>query len=159
MSSRRPTLVGGLLSLLLLSTTSVAHADSARVDGGHPPVPKLQWEACGFSPDAVAAGVECARAPLPLDYDQPGGAQVEIAVGRVPAADPTQRIGSLFINFGGPGGPAVDYLHAMGAGVFPALYQRFDIVAFDARGVGQGPPAVDCQVPPDTGPPHPLPTP
>jgi pimeloyl-ACP methyl ester carboxylesterase len=159
MSSRRPTLVGGLLSLLLLSTTSVAHADSARVDGGHPPVPQLQWEACGFTPEAVAAGVECARAPLPLDYDQPRGAQVEIAVGRVPATDPTQRIGSLFINFGGPGGPAVDYLQSQGAGIFGALNQRFDIVAFDPRGVGQSTPAVDCQVPPEPGPFPPLPTP
>src|SRR5688500_10744906 len=159
MSTRRLTIVGGLVSLAL-STASVAHAGPVptQAPGDPSPVPQLQWAACGATPEAVAAAVECARATLPLDYDEPEGAQVEIAVGRVPAAVPAQRIGSLFFNFGGPGRPAVDYLQAVGSGVFERLNQRFDIVAFDPRGVGQSTPAINCQAPPETGPPE-LPTP
>ena len=159
MHSRRLTIVGGLFSLLL-ATTSVAHAGPVQGTRAAeaPPDLELEWEACGTTPEAEAADVECARAPLPLDYDDPEGEQIEIAVGRVPAADPAQRIGSLFFNFGGPGGPAVDYVQAAGAGVFAPLNQYFDIVAFDPRGVGQSTPAIDCELPPASGSPS-LPTP
>jgi pimeloyl-ACP methyl ester carboxylesterase len=94
-----------------------------------------------------------------MDYDQPQGTQVHIAVARVPATDPTQRIGSLFFNFGGPGAPAVDYLQGAGAGIFSALNARFDIVAFDPRGVGQSSPAIDCRVDKETAGPVPRPAP
>ena len=81
-----------------------------------------------------------------MDYDQPRGAEVQIAVARVPATDQAHRIGSLFFNFGGPGGTAVDYLQGNGAGLFADLNKRFDIVAFDPRGVGQSTPSIDCRV-------------
>ncbi|MGY1715314.1 alpha/beta hydrolase [Geodermatophilus sp. SYSU D01106] len=107
--------------------------------------PLLSWEACGLTPEAVEAAVQCAVADLPLDYDEPGGERVGIAVAKVPATDPERRIGSLFFNFGGPGGPAVDYLQSAGAGFFATLNERFDIVAFDPRGVGQSTPSIDCR--------------
>ncbi|HEY2733594.1 MAG TPA: alpha/beta hydrolase, partial [Polyangiales bacterium] len=50
-----------------------------------------------------------------------------------------QRIGSLFINPGGPGGSAIDFLPSVVSGA-SALATRFDIVAFDPRGVGQSTP-------------------
>ncbi|WP_100501535.1 alpha/beta hydrolase [Geodermatophilus chilensis] len=113
-------------------------------------MPELTWAGCGTTAEATAAGVECATADLPMDHAEPGGTRVQIAVARVPAADPANRIGSLFFNFGGPGGPAVDYLQAAGPGVFAALNQRFDIVGFDPRGVGQSTPAVDCGLDPQS---------
>jgi pimeloyl-ACP methyl ester carboxylesterase len=106
---------------------------------------ELAWADCGTAEAGVAAGVQCARAELPLDYDDPAGEQVQIAVAKVPASDPAQRIGSLFFNFGGPGGAAVEYLQAAGAARFATLNQRFDIVGFDPRGVGQSTPAIDCR--------------
>jgi hypothetical protein len=45
---------------------------------------------------------------VPLDYDQPNGATISLAVVRLPASDPAHRIGSLFLNPGGPGGSGVD---------------------------------------------------
>jgi pimeloyl-ACP methyl ester carboxylesterase len=82
-----------------------------------------------------------------MDYDRPNGRQVHIAVARVPAADQAHRIGAMFFNFGGPGGTAVDYLQFLGAStLWHALNQRFDIIAFDPRGVGQSTPAIDCKV-------------
>jgi pimeloyl-ACP methyl ester carboxylesterase len=75
---------------------------------------------------------------------------VQIAVARVPATDPANRIGSLFVNPGGPGGELVGYLQDAGAGLFADLNARFDIVAFAPRGVGPSTPAVDCGLDPET---------
>ncbi len=106
---------------------------------------RLDFTPCGTTPDA--ATTECATADLPLDYDHPHGRQVHVKVARVPAADHANRLGSLFFNFGGPGGTAVDYLQEVGAtGYWSALNERFDIVGFDPRGVGQSTPSIDCNV-------------
>jgi pimeloyl-ACP methyl ester carboxylesterase len=165
MTSPRSSLaVGALVALVVGSVPAAAQADdgtAAPAAGASLAPVTLSWAACGATPEATAAGVECAKAGLPMDYDQPDGEQVQIAVARVPATDPAQRIGSLFFNFGGPGGPAVDYLQGSGAGIFAALNQRFDIIAVDPRGVGQSTPAVDCQVDDETHgySPNPWPTP
>jgi pimeloyl-ACP methyl ester carboxylesterase len=52
----------------------------------------------------------------------------------------------MFVNFGGPGGTAVDIVQAYGALLFETLNERFDIVGFDPRGVGQSENPVDCKV-------------
>ncbi|MFW3172157.1 alpha/beta hydrolase [Geodermatophilus sp. CPCC 206100] len=146
MPSRRSTVVGGLVALLVGATPAVA---GAQPETEPVAVPVLAWASCGTTPEATAAGVECARAPLPMDYDDPAGEQVEIAVARIPATDPANRIGSLFFNLGGPGGPSVEVLQTLGPVLFGALNQRFDIVGFDPRGVGQSTPAVACNAPPE----------
>jgi pimeloyl-ACP methyl ester carboxylesterase len=124
-------------------------------------VPELAWASCGTTEAGTAAGVQCATASLPLDYDDPGGEEVSIAVARVPATDTANRIGSVFINLGGPGGTIVDVLQENGGTIWPTLNQRFDLVGFDPRGVGQSTPAVDCQVNPEELGPYsqPFPTP
>jgi pimeloyl-ACP methyl ester carboxylesterase len=142
--SRRSVVVSVSLTFLLAAGTPAASANGGGTlpaPAGPGVVPALNWVACG-----TAAGVQCATADLPMDYDKPKGDQVRIAVAKVPATNPAQRIGSLFFNFGGPGGPAVEYLQAAGAGLFAALNERFDIVGFDPRGVGQSTPAIDCRV-------------
>ena len=140
----RCAVTGAVSALLLGSGASVANAENG-ARAGEVPVPELAWEDCATDVGGSEAGVQCAVAALPLDYDDPDGDQVHIAVARVPATDPAQRIGSLFFNFGGPGAATVDYLQAVGAGVFENLNQQFDIVGFDPRGVGQSTPAIDCQ--------------
>ena len=40
---------------------------------------------------------------MPLDYADPPGATIQVAVARHPAEAPAQRIGSLVVNPGGPG--------------------------------------------------------
>jgi pimeloyl-ACP methyl ester carboxylesterase len=153
----RSAVAGALVALLLGSGPSVASASAsasasgsatatAAAPGQTEPVAALAWAPCGTTSNGTAAGVQCATADLPLDYDQPAGAQVHIAVAKVPARDPGNRIGSLFFNPGGPGGAAVEYLQAAGVGVFATLNQRFDIVGFDPRGVGQSTPSIDCRV-------------
>src|SRR5918997_331503 len=119
---------------LVVAALTAAPADARQAE--------LAWAACGDVP-----GVQCATQQVPLDYDRPNGRSIDIAVARVPAKDQANKIGSLFFNFGGPGAPTVDFLQATaGEGVFDALNQRFDIVGFDPRGVGQSSPAIDCDV-------------
>ena len=47
---------------------------------------------------------ECATVRVPLDHGDPNGAKTNLSLVRIPAADPAARIGSLFLNPGGPGG-------------------------------------------------------
>jgi pimeloyl-ACP methyl ester carboxylesterase len=143
----RTLVVVAAATLTAVAGTPVAGAAAEPLPGT---VPQLAWAACGTTEPASAAGVACATADLPMDYDEPGGARVQIAVARVPAADQANRIGSLFINPGGPGGEFVTYLQATGAGRFADLNARFDIVAFAPRGAAPSTPAIDCRVDPET---------
>jgi pimeloyl-ACP methyl ester carboxylesterase len=151
--ARRTRLVVPALVALLVgpgAAVAVAAPVPAVVPAAEVPV-HLDWTACGTGPQGSAAGVQCATAVLPMDYDQPSGPAVHIAVARVPARDQAHRIGSLFFDFGGPGASSVDFLQAGGADdLFASLNERFDIVGFDPRGVGQSSPAVDCRVDQET---------
>ncbi|HEV3264622.1 MAG TPA: hypothetical protein VG014_03800, partial [Acidimicrobiales bacterium] len=64
------------------------------------PVTPVQWSGCG-------SGLQCGSVTVPLDYTQPQGTTIQIAVERHPAEVPSQRIGSLVINPGGPGGSGI----------------------------------------------------
>jgi pimeloyl-ACP methyl ester carboxylesterase len=80
-------------------------------------------------------------ATVPLDYDKPRGATTEVALARVPASDPARRIGSVFVNPGGPGGSGVGLvLSGFGDDLDAQLDGRFDVVGFDPRGVGASDP-------------------
>jgi pimeloyl-ACP methyl ester carboxylesterase len=111
-----------------------------------PSAPQLAWGNCGrfvsHADDVPTA--RCTTVPVPVDYDNPGGAQARLAVIRIPATGP--RIGALFINPGGPGASAVDMVATMGAGLAGSeISRRFDLVGFDPRGVGHSTPALRCQ--------------
>ena len=80
---------------------------------------------------------------VPADYRTPEAGTIQIAVNVRRAANPDQRIGYLLVNPGGPGGSGVDFV-ARGGGFSIALVERFDIVGFDPRGVGESEPAFAC---------------
>jgi pimeloyl-ACP methyl ester carboxylesterase len=105
-----------------------------------PKVPNLNWQPCGDAPN-----VTCTTAQVPLDYDKPNGKSIKLFLAKSPATDPAHRIGSLFINFGGPGGTTAATFEANGADAFPGLNQRYDIIGMDVRGVGQSEPSIDCK--------------
>ncbi len=78
---------------------------------------------------------------MPLDYDKPDGEQITLALVRRPADNPDQRVGSLLVNPGGPGGSGIDLAENK---QFPKeIQQRMDVVGFDPRGVGKSSP-LDC---------------
>lgn len=92
----------------------------------------LSWEDC-------SAG-ECAELEVPLDYDDPDGDTITVSIGRVAATG--DRIGSLFVNPGGPGATASDFAQAMAMILPNEITERFDIVGVDPRGTGNS--AIDC---------------
>ncbi|MYS79382.1 alpha/beta hydrolase, partial [Embleya scabrispora] len=67
----------------------------------------------------------------------PRGATLDLAVARRRATDPTHRIGSLVVDFGGPGSPGASDVVGKKKDAFSAeVRARFDIVGFDPRGWG-----------------------
>ena len=101
---------------------------------------KLAWSSCEQT-------FQCASLVVPLDYRNPTGYTIELAVIRATATDPAHRIGSLITNPGGPGGSGVDFVTQsypaqsdQPSHFDPALRADFDIVGFDPRGVGQSAP-------------------
>lgn len=102
-----------------------------------PPVPVLSWTECD---DAL-----CADAQVPLDYDAPGGQKISLHLARY-AVEPTQRIGTVFVNFGGPGGAGATVIRTsgFGAALRAALGGHFDVIGFDPRGIGESQPSFQC---------------
>ena len=101
------------------------------------PVPVLNWTPC------VGPGIdaECATATVPLDYDDPRGATTQIALARVAATDQLNRIGTIFLNPGGPGGSGVDLVRSgFGLTLAEQLQGRFDVIGFDPRGIAHSSP-------------------
>ncbi|WP_328927059.1 alpha/beta hydrolase [Streptomyces sp. NBC_00190] len=101
---------------------------------------RIRWGDCPEK--RVPAGMRCGTVRVPLDYAAPAKGAVEIALARIPASDPDKRLGSLLLNYGGPGGPGIAGL-AADPKAFADLGERYDLVAFDPRGVGHSEP-VSC---------------
>ncbi|TDQ54970.1 alpha/beta hydrolase [Actinorugispora endophytica] len=93
---------------------------------------EIDWEDCG-------GGFECGAYEVPMDYEDPDGRRLEIAVKRLPASG-ADRIGSLLVNPGGPGGSGVEYVGAAHGVISEQVRERFDVVGFDPRGVGRSNP-------------------
>lgn len=102
--------------------------------------PRLEWRPCA---GPGQQNFDCATARVPLSYTHPRGRKISLAVVRHEAADQADRIGALFFNPGGPGQPGKSSLMAA-IGLFPEqLRDRFDLVSWDPRGVGEST-AVQC---------------
>ena len=91
------------LLLCRLAAPIAVVATTAASSAGSTAATRLVWKACG-------SGLECAKLAVPLDYSRPSGRQLELALIRLPAGNPAQRIGSLVVNPGGPGVSGVDWV-------------------------------------------------
>ncbi len=141
----RPLRTGALSAAVLLMTALPAGCGG---DGGDRPdtsaAQKLDWAPCptpsdsqdGSATKAPGKEWECATLHAPLDYRDPDGDTIGIAMIRAKATDRRHRIGSLIFNFGGPGGSGVATLPAL-ADSYRQLRTRYDLVSFDPRGVGR----------------------
>jgi pimeloyl-ACP methyl ester carboxylesterase len=96
----------------------------------------MAWSPCN-------GDLQCGTLVVPLDYAQPAGPTIPIAVARHPAEDPASRIGSLVIDPGGPGVSGIDDMANELSSLTPQLLDDFDIVLFDPRGVERSDP-VTC---------------
>jgi pimeloyl-ACP methyl ester carboxylesterase len=90
--------------------------------------PKLGWYKCYDY-------ARCATVKVPLDYDKPKGKKVALAVLKVPARNQKKKIGTLFVNPGGPGGSGTELAYYSPYVFSSAVTDRFDVVGFDPRGI------------------------
>ena len=119
---------------LIGSVVPVAAHDVPR--GGERAGTTLEWSECH-------GDAQCAELEVPLDDTVTGGPTITLALVRYRALDPSRRIGSLVINNGGPGASPVEYVLAAAGSLPHEIQDRFDIVGFDPRGVGDST-TVDC---------------
>lgn len=88
----------------------------------------INWSACGED--------ECGWFWAPLDWHDPAGDAITIALKRRPASQ--DRLGALFVNPGGPGGSAQDFVDSVDI----EGLEGFDIIGMDSRGSGESTPVV-----------------
>ena len=141
-------LVGALVAgvgLAGTAGTAAAAEDSAVKPAAVGATPAVAWGTC---PAATLAGVpadqvqfySCARYRVPIDHDNASLGTIDIAMLKRAARTPDKRVGSLFLNPGGPGGSGLR-MPISGPAIFqPQVLDRFDLIGFDPRGVGQSNP-------------------
>ncbi|HEU5222518.1 MAG TPA: alpha/beta hydrolase [Candidatus Lumbricidophila sp.] len=95
---------------------------------------QLNWSRCGE--------MQCTNATAPLDWEHPGAGTISLQLVRHRATG--NKLGSLFVNPGGPGGSGADFVeNSLNYAVGDALVRQFDVIGFDPRGVGRST-AVKC---------------
>lgn len=114
-----------------------------------PEDPRIEWHHCQLNAaDAEGAaldeaGAECGELKVPLDYGRPSGPQITIALSRLPATG--DRIGTMVLNDGGPGGPGLSMPLRLRTAM-KAAGTRYDLIGMDPRFVGRSTP-IDCKLP------------
>jgi pimeloyl-ACP methyl ester carboxylesterase len=102
----------------------------------------INWAAC---PDTAPESlVQCGNLEVPFDYDNPEEGSFVLYIKRRQATVPSERIGSLLVNPGGPGFGGSSLADDAAYYFSENLLNRFDIIGWDPRGTGLTTPAVDC---------------
>ncbi|MEU3711118.1 alpha/beta hydrolase, partial [Streptomyces catenulae] len=131
---------GAVTAVLSGAVCVPAHAAPGPAAGAqlrpYPPQ-KLHWRRCDS--DRPAA-FRCATLKVPLDYGDPGGRTIDLAISRIEASDRKKRHGVLLLNPGGPGGAGLDMPESVGPLLPPQVREQFDLIGFDPRGVGRSSP-------------------
>lgn len=133
-----------VLAATMTTPATAAEPDPlARFHGQH-----VDWHACALGPDDElgqrldSAGTDCADITVPLDYTDPGGRTVTVAISRLKATDTAHRVGPLLLNDGGPAGPSLHMPLTMSK-VMGEVADRYDLIGMDPRFVGRSTP-LDC---------------
>ena len=99
----------------------------------------VSWGDCE---DSSSDKFRCATVDVPLDYANPGGKSIELAVILAESGDPAK--GTILLNPGGPGGSGYDIVHdSVDFVTTDRLREDFNVLGFDPRGVGRSTP-VEC---------------
>src|SRR5688572_5188068 len=137
--SRRPWMLTCVITLAAVAAgmaVTLFTPVQATTQAARPVAFGLGWGPC---PTGAPAPQQCATLQVPLDYRQPRGRTIAIEVSRIPAADPAKRQGVLMTNGGGPSA-SLDVPTAFGGLLPAAVRDRYDLVAFDPRGIGYSTP-------------------
>jgi pimeloyl-ACP methyl ester carboxylesterase len=101
----------------------------------------LAWHPCVVQ----GASMRCASLRVPLDYRDPAGRKITLALSEVPATAPAaDQQGDLLVNPGGPGASGRPLAAEVAQGLDPSVSSEYNIVGFDPRGVGASVPALHC---------------
>ncbi|MFJ5989466.1 alpha/beta hydrolase [Lentzea sp. NPDC092896] len=134
-----------LASALALGTVITGLGSASAQTEAASTVRPAAWGPCAADvlaeiPAAERTKVSCAIQAVPVDHSRPRGDSTGVIMMKRPAGDPAKKIGSLFINPGGPGGAGLIY-SAYGSSFFtPEILEKFDLIGFDPRGVGRSAP-------------------
>ena len=126
----------GAIAAVLAAASLVASCGSGDTTAPPQQAEPLAWKSCD--------GVECADLVVPFDYSGESDGTFTLRLSRQPALKPTERIGVLLVNPGGPGAPGRSLAQNAAYYFSRDVIDRFDIVAWDPRGTGESTPAVDC---------------
>jgi pimeloyl-ACP methyl ester carboxylesterase len=144
--------LGAAVLIATAACTSSAASDtqpsSTPTAAGGPIVPThaaLHWQSCGMS--LAQIGIQdCTMLSVPLNYADPGGRHISLALDMIPAtAPPSQQQGVMLVNPGGPGGSGLSLAAEVAQGISPSVARDYDIVGFDPRGVGSSVPELSCE--------------
>lgn len=128
--------------------TAVITAASVVILGSVAPVgasaEPLRWSTCEGSGQRDARQ-ECTTVFVPMDYSDPGGRKIGIAVSRIPSEKPGARRGALLLIPGGPGGSSLDEPSEKGQRLPKEVREAYDIIGFAPRGNTPSAP-VDCDL-------------
>jgi pimeloyl-ACP methyl ester carboxylesterase len=129
------------------TTSASAPAATSAPSSAAPIIPTastLRWHAC-TGELAVLRVPDCTTLSVPLNYADPGGRHISLALDMIPATAPRSRQqGILLVNPGGPGGSGLSLAVAVAQGLAPGVTADYNIVGFDPRGVGSSVPALSC---------------
>ena len=101
----------------------------------------IDWGPCS-SARLRAAGAQCGYVTLPLDYSDPSGATIQLAVSRILHSSSDYQ-GVMLVNPGGPGASGLNTA-AVGSQFPDHAGDSYDWIGFDPRGVGASKPALRC---------------
>jgi pimeloyl-ACP methyl ester carboxylesterase/flavin reductase (DIM6/NTAB) family NADH-FMN oxidoreductase RutF len=130
-------LVMGVVLALVVPLTATAGPSRGSAAPAGSGGPQVTWAACGPQ-------LECASVPVPLDWARPNGPRIALAVARHLASRPEQRIGSLFVDPGGPGDSGVAMVAERGEALDAMTGGRGDVVGWDIRGGAGASAPVSC---------------
>ncbi|MEV0108866.1 alpha/beta hydrolase [Nocardia sp. NPDC050799] len=132
-----------LLAVFCL-TGALAGAPPVAAEEGGEPGTQLQWGPCPEDVPADPPQLQCATLPVPLNYSDPGGVQIELMISRLASTNPDKRRGVLLLNPGGPGGSGLGLSKLLvDQGAPDSVLDSYDLIGMDTRGVGHSSP-VSC---------------
>ena len=122
-----------IIVLIAMGTFSVQRIEGLPATLGQYQGQTLSWSSCYDNFD-------CSYLQVPIDYKNLSLGRFKLRLLRHKALEQRGRIGSLVINPGGPGASGVAYAYNAEYIFSPNLLQKYDIIGFDPRGVGESAP-------------------
>jgi pimeloyl-ACP methyl ester carboxylesterase len=130
------------LGLACLTATGGAAAAGAAVNPLLGRNSDLVWAPCQDLA-LVQVGAECTFLTVPLDWTNPSGQKIQLALSRVKATH--DRQGVMLVDPGGPGASGLDMPAYLPGAVPNDVGHTYDWIGFDPRGVGSSRPALTCE--------------